>query len=190
MIRVLTGVWMMVLAGPSMALELCDELWFGRNLVFDQAGYCFGSPLGKVVFDNADCTTNNPEISSQDRAYVAWLKEIEAEWQCEIDTTQTRLSVALPDVRQRLVNRVAPSPYESACVGWSGQQIALLAGHGTQHEVIGYAQAGDDIHWENDWQDAPQGWEFLTVKRRDGVTYAMGWSNVFIDAAYCEMMAG
>ena len=110
MIRIVTVMWMAALAGPSMALELCDELWFGRNLVFDQAGYCFGSPLGKAVFNNADCTTSSPEISPKDQAYIAWVKETEAEWQCQIDTTQIRILVALPDVQRRLVDRVAPSP--------------------------------------------------------------------------------
>ena len=190
MIRVLAAVWMVALSGPSMALELCDELWFGRNLVFDQAGYCFGSPLGEEVFNNADCTTSAPVLSPVDQAYVAWVKETESEWQCNVDTSRTHIRVALPDLQHQLTDRVAASPYESACIGWGGPQITLYAGHSTGSEVLGYVHTGFDIHWDFEWLNAPAGWEFITVKSRTGVTHAMGWSHATILPAQCQMMAG
>ena len=49
------------------ALEICDDLWLTRNLIFDRAGYCFGSVLGKSVFDNEGCTPGVPELAEADQ---------------------------------------------------------------------------------------------------------------------------
>jgi len=46
--RFLIALICTLLAAPVQALDYCDELWFTRNLAFDRAGYCFGSPLGKA----------------------------------------------------------------------------------------------------------------------------------------------
>jgi hypothetical protein len=33
----------------------CDELWFGRNSIFKEAGYCFKTPRAIASFGNAGC---------------------------------------------------------------------------------------------------------------------------------------
>jgi hypothetical protein len=33
----------------------CDQLWFGRNSVFKEAGYCFKTPRAITAFGNAGC---------------------------------------------------------------------------------------------------------------------------------------
>lgn len=33
----------------------CDQLWFGRNSVFKEAGYCFKTPRAIAAFGNAGC---------------------------------------------------------------------------------------------------------------------------------------
>ena len=190
MIRIFATALALLMAGQTMAAELCDDLWFARNLVFDQAGYCFGSPLGRVIFDNSDCTTNTPVLDDEAQAFVAWVKGLEKLESCQVDTGQTTLHVPLIEIRKQIVDRVAASPFESACIGWHGGEVALRLGHGLEHPIIGFATAGDDIHWEFEWVSAPDGWDFITVKRRDGVSYAMGWSNAFIDPQYCDSMAG
>ena len=41
---------LLLIPAPVRALEICDDLWFTRNLLFSRAGYCFGSVLGQTVF--------------------------------------------------------------------------------------------------------------------------------------------
>ena len=38
----------------------CVSLWYERNSHWNEAGLCFSTQLGKEVFDNSDCTTNDP----------------------------------------------------------------------------------------------------------------------------------
>ena len=38
-----------LLASPAAASDVCDDLWFTRNLIMDRAGYCFGSVLGRAA---------------------------------------------------------------------------------------------------------------------------------------------
>jgi YARHG domain len=33
----------------------CDQLWFGRNSIFKEAGYCFKTPRAIAAFGNAGC---------------------------------------------------------------------------------------------------------------------------------------
>lgn len=190
MIRILSGVFTLLLAGQSYASELCDDLWFSRNLVFDQAGYCFGSPLGQAVFDNSDCTTNSPSLNREAQAMVAWIKDMERLESCQVDTSRTTLQIPLLDVRRRLEDPVVLSLFQSACFGWRGASIPLRAGYGYEHEVIGYVQYGDDVHWAYEWYTAPEGWDFLAVKLRDGTSQAIGWTEVQIDPDLCDSMAG
>jgi len=61
--RAFLALLLAALAAPAAALEICDELWFTRNLIYDRAGYCFSSPLGRAVFDNSDCTGSALKIA-------------------------------------------------------------------------------------------------------------------------------
>lgn len=73
---VLTGL-------PSLALaDVCKSLWVERNAIFDARGYCFGSALGKAVFNNADCHTKNPSLSSSEKRRVASIKAREKSLNC------------------------------------------------------------------------------------------------------------
>ena len=42
--RIFSHLGALALAAPA-AASSCEEMWFVRNLVFDRAGMCFGSPL-------------------------------------------------------------------------------------------------------------------------------------------------
>ena len=55
--RFLTVVFLLLTPVTAVADALCDELWLTRNMVFDRAGYCFGSNLGEAIFDNSDCNS-------------------------------------------------------------------------------------------------------------------------------------
>lgn len=89
----------LLIPAQGWALEICDDLWFTRNLVYDRAGQCFGSTLGKAVFDNEGCTEGGATLTPVAQKLVARVREIEATQDCDVDTSQDFLAV--PVVEQR-----------------------------------------------------------------------------------------
>jgi len=172
-----------LLAGPVHALG-CDDFWFHRNLIADRAGYCFGSPLGQAVFDNADCTTTTPDLSAEDAAMMTRIRALEAEWECAVDTSRKMLRVNRPDLYARLIDIPMPSPYESACVGWRGAAVPLYAGRTLSAPLMGYAEPGDSIGYSH--EDAG-GWSFVEI----GDGGPVGWTpNASFQDPGCDMYAG
>lgn len=129
-------------ATPALSADLCDDLWFTRNLLFDRAGYCFGSTLGQSVFSNADCTTKTPNLSTADKALVAEVKNSEQLWECRIDTGRTRLNV--PDIAlgAGFIDLPLAIGFESACIGWLGQTFPLYEAHFAGSRATGQVTAG------------------------------------------------
>ena len=80
-------LFLLSIAPPLAAQDAapCDELWFARNLIFDRAGYCFGSRLGRAVFDNTDCSTTAPKFDARAAENVAALHAAETEYGCTIE---------------------------------------------------------------------------------------------------------
>ncbi len=37
----------------------CENLWYVRNRIFDENGYCFTTARGRAAFDNSDCWVSN-----------------------------------------------------------------------------------------------------------------------------------
>lgn len=37
----------------------CQNLWYVRNSIYDEHGYCFRTKAGKETFDNSDCYEND-----------------------------------------------------------------------------------------------------------------------------------
>ena len=48
----------------------CNELWYARNLIFHQKGYCFQTSRAKAAFDTSSCTTRSPNLSPAERSEV------------------------------------------------------------------------------------------------------------------------
>ena len=153
-----------LLAGTAHADRVCDELWFTRNLVFDRAGYCFGSPLGQQLFDNGDCTTSQPELHPMDAALVAEIKQSEAEWECDLDTSRTDHD--FPDLSTWSMMQDLPvnGGYESACIGWQTAPRAVRNGHHGQAGRLGEVREGDGLFFQ---MLAKDGYEYVTVLRHD-----------------------
>lgn len=38
----------------------CLDLWYERNAIYDENGYCFATDLAQEYFDNDDCWTKHP----------------------------------------------------------------------------------------------------------------------------------
>lgn len=170
--------------------DYCNDYWFVRNQIFDHAGYCFSSPLGKALFDNANCTTTAPELSPEDRALVAEIKRNEAELGCAVDTSATSLPIPLLSMRLALRDPAARDPnMGSGCYGWTGPKIALHSAHRSGAPVLYTLQPGDDLVFLYATSNAPEGWDYVEVER-DGEPVGLGWFNTAFDPAFCTMMAG
>ncbi|MBL4812014.1 MAG: DUF4453 domain-containing protein [Rhodobacteraceae bacterium] len=170
---------------PAAALELCDELWFTRNLIFDRAGYCFGSALGQVVFDNAGCTSGAPNLSPQAQQLVEYIRSEEVDWSCAVNSDGQRLAVDFQAIRMAITDIPIPSGFVSSCFGWRGPGLALRAAHDVTAAQTGMVEKGDDIIWEFERVD---GWSFIISSRGNG---AMGWmQEPQMDEQSCDAFGG
>ena len=70
---------------PAAYAESCYDLWYQRNAVYDDNGFCFSSELGKQTFDNSDCWTKNPNLMPSEVDYVAKLKAEEKRRGCKVN---------------------------------------------------------------------------------------------------------
>jgi YARHG domain len=63
----------------------CYDLWYERNQIFDDNGYCFKSDLGKETFDNSDCYTSHPDLTRAEQRRVAAIKARERAKGCKVN---------------------------------------------------------------------------------------------------------
>jgi hypothetical protein len=187
--RLATAFLALTVAAPALGYDICDDLWLSRNHLFDRAGYCFSSPLGQAVFDNAGCTGTDVALPASDAEMLDHIRTMEAELGCAVDTTRTMLDVENVSLRLRLEIVVARSEFASGCLGWQGPPIALHAGTHAESPTISQVQTGDDIVWEYDALPWPDGWSFVT-SYRDGVQTGLGWTMSDIDESLCTGLAG
>lgn len=174
------------LAGPASATEPCHDLWFTRNLIFDRAGYCFGSVLGQSVFDNANCTTKDPALSAEDKATVARIRDTESWIGCNMDTESTYLALDALEARRALDTLPVLDRFESACIGWRGPTVPLLSGMQPGAGVIGQISPGDTISFGHEYREP---FNFVTV-HRSGVFVSLGWTDVTTSEVTCTQIAG
>lgn len=58
----------------------CPELWYQRNSIFKDAGYCFHTQRAIRAFGNAGCAYNNEydvPLSERDRQIVNTIQQVE-----------------------------------------------------------------------------------------------------------------
>lgn len=63
----------------------CSELWYERNNIFKDAGYCFKTPRAIRTFGNAGCAYDSQSdvpLSDRDRQRVNAIQRIEREKGC------------------------------------------------------------------------------------------------------------
>ncbi len=78
-------IWWPLFAGDLAQQEACQDLWFQRNRIFDEAGYCFQSFSAKATFDNTDCSDTEHALDTEQSEYLARLKKQESDLGCKID---------------------------------------------------------------------------------------------------------
>ncbi len=60
--------------------ESCNELWYARNSIFKDAGYCFHTQRGIRAFGNAGCQYDSESevpLSDRDRGRINNIKRME-----------------------------------------------------------------------------------------------------------------
>lgn len=72
------------MAAPASAAS-CWDLWYERNAIYDQNGFCFSTDLGKRTFNNADCWTKDPVLSQREQRRVAQIKAEERRRGCKVN---------------------------------------------------------------------------------------------------------
>ncbi len=171
----------------------CADLWFSRNAMLDKAGYCFSTPLGKALFDNSDCTTKQPELTTEVKAQIAVIRELEQGDEggfyeaCNIDTGQQKLDLPDLDLRKQLEFQPATDGGTGVCFGYTGPEQPLFAAPWENARTTGVIHQGDDITIGHlDWH----GWGFTTVMRGNE-TKALGWYKIPVEEpAQCRVFAG
>jgi hypothetical protein len=174
---------------PALAIDVCPDLWLSRNAIFNDAGYCFKSPLGKAVFDNNDCSTQSPKLSARLQAKVAQIKSYEKNFGCRINTKRRDLAVYLINLRVQLLDHPVADGFESTCLGViTDRPITLHVGKSAASEVIGLIADGDTI----DFAHEPEGdWDFASAVSRNGNAFpVLGWYRSKITPDTCREYAG
>ncbi|MEM8838535.1 MAG: DUF4453 domain-containing protein [Pseudomonadota bacterium] len=187
---------LLALMQTARADPYCLELWFDRNAIFDRAGYCFNSSLGKTVFDNSDCISQNVQLSGEAERQVGEIRREERANGCgRPNFTSFDLQEVIPLLRLRWQLEEWPRRdiAGSACIGYNGpQQLALRARPSTNSRILGTIEVGDDISYNH--YPKNETWSFVTT--RDGASgqaKALGW---FIEppgitsGAWCRVLAG
>ncbi|MEM9060113.1 MAG: DUF4453 domain-containing protein [Pseudomonadota bacterium] len=172
---------------PAHADDVCNDLWFTRNLIMDRAGYCFGSILGQSVYDNADCTGKSVSLSADAQAQVSQIRDLEQSIQCRVDTGQPVIDLEDLDMRRRLIDLPVRDEYESGCIGWLEDPLPLRGGHSAAATVVGEVRRGDSVTFSHATVGA---WNYVIVSDREWRYRSAGWTDHAFPITACEQFAG
>jgi len=84
----IAGVAPILAAPPAQAqaqAQSCEELWYRRNSLYKQAGYCFRTARAIRTFGNAGCQYDSEAdvpLSARQRAIVARIAQEERDLGC------------------------------------------------------------------------------------------------------------
>ena len=83
-IGTLLAIFLLFAANPA-AAQSCYDLWYARNLIYAENGYCFSTSLGRRVVGNYPCWTRNPTLSRAERAQVDAIRARERALGCTVN---------------------------------------------------------------------------------------------------------
>jgi hypothetical protein len=66
---------------PAFA-DACYDLWYERNAIYNDNGYCFNTRDGRNTFDNSDCFTDSPDFTRGEQRRIDRIKRQENEYGC------------------------------------------------------------------------------------------------------------
>lgn len=173
--------------------DRCADLWFSRNAMLDKVGYCFSTPLGKAIFNNNNCTTKQPKVSSEVSEQIAAIRMLEqgdadgVYQSCHIDTSQRELDLPVLELRKQLDFQPVTDGGVAMCIGYRDGEQTLYSAPRKTATKTGAIRQGDSVMMGHlDWN----GWSFGTVWRDDRPD-AVGWYHAPIaDVNQCEGFAG
>jgi len=82
---VLVLVALLATVAPAAAQGTCDELWYSRNAIFKEAGYCFKTTRAIRTFGNAGCQFDEQEdvpLSHRQRQEINEIQRAERAMRC------------------------------------------------------------------------------------------------------------
>lgn len=181
-------------AAPAAAEDpYCEDWWFARNLIFDRAGFCFTSPLGAALFENADCTTTEPDLPPDLTARVARLRALEEEFDCAVDTSRSTLTYPETLEPYRMMEDIPVKDFaDSGCIGYRGPEVTLHSGARADAPIIGMVQTGVSIGFGH-YQE--EGFDYVTIIPMDGEVPLVeeaftGWGQFGPQPLPCDGYAG
>ena len=181
-----------VLAVPALAEEVwdydyCDDLWFQRNQIYDNAGSCFKSPLGQAMFDNSDCVEGEVALSAFDSAMVAAIRDEETAIGCAVDSSDpTPLKILDIEARRDTPYFGGEMSY-SGCIGYTGEPFPLYAEPSAEADVGIVVMPGSDLSVLV--EDPTGDWFYYNIFD-DGGLVGEGWADRDIDWDLCTSNAG
>ena len=63
----------------------CYDLWYERNQIYRENGYCFTTKLARETFGNAGCFTSNPKLSKFEARDVKEIRLEEKRRGCKVN---------------------------------------------------------------------------------------------------------
>ncbi len=168
----------------------CEDWWVARNLIFDRAGYCFSTPLGRALFDNAGCTTTDPALTAEAAATVAQIRSLETDYACAVDTTRTTLNdPGLLELYRLFEDIPVRDIGESGCLGYRGDPLALRSGARADAPVTGWLQPGMSVGFAH---FARGDYDFLMVFPSENSVEGVfgGWAIIGPALLPCDGSAG
>lgn len=183
-----------VFATPTFAQDVvsydaCDELWFMRNQIYANAGYCFSSPLGQVMFDNTNCTGTEVTLSSFEQALVDEYRALERSAGCAVDTSQTEPLSVYNLENRRAEPWLGGENSFTMCVGWTGAAFPIYADPDPSATRLGEVVAGDNLSVIVQ-TDGPGGAWFYYYVMDESELRLEGWADRDIDYDLCTSNAG
>ena len=174
--------------------QRCEELWFIRNQLFNNAGQCFKSPLGQTMFDNAECTTDNASLGSFHAEYVAHIRAEERVLKCAVDTSAT-----VPLAIVNLADRLNAYPFfdgesgPSGCIGWTGDAFTLHTEPHADAPIVAKVLPGSNLASYLPSFSRPGAWWYYSLSDDSGLA-TEGWGAVEVFPLQgtwpCESNAG
>ena len=67
------------------AAQSCWDLWYARNLIYAENGYCFSTDLGRRTFADYDCWTKTPQLTRNEQARVNAIRAEEKRRGCKVN---------------------------------------------------------------------------------------------------------
>ncbi len=80
-----TLVLPLIFAPTPAAAQSCEDLWYERNQIYKNAGYCFRTQRGIAAFGNAGCLYDRQEdvpLSAGERRRVSDIVRLERRYGC------------------------------------------------------------------------------------------------------------